>query len=185
MQESALLRVSLLPGLAVAFLTSCDRVETTAPRLTMSLAANTQQLGLPQPVPYGATVYPGEVVVCTSQLSPAGFQIYEISGSGLKPKDEIVPTVTLSPGECAVVFQTQDRGNAPTRKITVVPIPPYIGNVEGAEVFQNAGLTQDTCASQVSFNVTGKEGATVKQFFSGTSLGVNAVCDGGHGGTGT
>jgi hypothetical protein len=76
-------------------------------------------LSLPAVTPYTGEIIPGQFTVCTSLYSPAGVYVYTIEILGALPSDRYVTSVSVSNGECKVVFDTNRRGGpVPAVKVT-------------------------------------------------------------------
>jgi hypothetical protein len=72
-----------------------------------SLAAPATQIlpSIPAPAPYPASAaVPNEAIVCKDASSPLGSYTFSISASPLLAGDQAATSVTLVPGQCAIVY---------------------------------------------------------------------------------
>lgn len=91
---------------------------------------------VPQSRPYPGTKVTGEVSVCKDASSPAGSYSFTVSASNAQPGDMIAPSATVSPGQCAIVYNRQVRvGHSNFASVTVTEIIPSGATYRLASVF--------------------------------------------------
>ena len=82
---------------------------------------------VPQARPYPGTKVAGEVSVCKDASSPLGHYHFTVSATNAQATDMVADTVTLSPGQCAVVYNRVHRvrsGGLSTQVTITEVIPP-------------------------------------------------------------
>jgi hypothetical protein len=72
---------------------------------------------------YPGNPQPGQITVCKATGSPAGTYHFSVSASGSIAGDQMTSAVTLSPGQCTVVFERTTGGTALV-SVTVAEVIP-------------------------------------------------------------
>ncbi|MBA3340442.1 MAG: hypothetical protein H0W30_01185 [Gemmatimonadaceae bacterium] len=110
--------------------------------------------------PYPGTETPGQAKVCKHAASPAGLYTFNISAAGTIAGDQVASTISIGPGQCAIVF-IRTTANTSLATLTVTEVVP-------------AGMAV-TSIVKIQFGVTttllGVSSATISEnFFHGGVL---------------
>ncbi len=81
---------------------------------------------VPQSRPYPGTKVRGEATVCKDASSPAGSYTFNVSATNAQVGDLVATSVTLSPGQCSIVYNRTSRrfANSRVAVVTVTEIIP-------------------------------------------------------------
>jgi hypothetical protein len=95
--------VVAVAGLAFA---ACEHASNpVSPGEPIGVAANQILPSIPTPAPYPASAaVPGQVILCKDASSPLGSYSFSISATARQPGDQVASSATLSPGQCAIVY---------------------------------------------------------------------------------
>lgn len=124
------LSISLVFGACERSSTPTSPVVTVDPADTHTRYDSNPQLtavtSVPQLRSYPGTKVEGEVAVCKDASSPAGSYTYNISAANTHAGDLVATTVTISPGQCSIVYNRVARayGVSPFSDITITESIP-------------------------------------------------------------
>jgi hypothetical protein len=174
---------------------ACDGSSVAAPKTSQTLAFRINPTVLPELTPYSGVLQPGRFIVCTSRFSPAAAYTYSISDVAKEKHDQYVTSVTIAPGECAVVYEiVGKKGDSPKEQhkhppsITVTGDPLGLSD-GGVRLDANGSHEFIDCfdATPLTVTMSGYEGAVTKFYYSSPiHPSVIITCTiGGHGGTST
>jgi hypothetical protein len=136
-----------------------------------------------QPRPYPGTDVIGEGSVCKDASSPAGLYTFNVSVDLVLPGDIVASSVTLSPGECAIVYNRFVRPSSGPSEVSYVFVTESIPggalySLDHVEAHDDVyGMTSEAGPTSI-FLVNGYHGG-YSNFFNvgaaGVDLGANSL----------
>jgi hypothetical protein len=106
---------------------ACEHASNPVSPDAASIGAPVSQIlpSIPAPVPYPASAaVPAQAILCKDASSPLGSYSFTISATNRQPGDQVASSATLSPGECALIYNQPSSVNLAFTSITITEVIP-------------------------------------------------------------